>query len=393
MIMDILHCIAKLFEQGFYNFTPDFNRDECWTVTAAGDTAIAREPGETFVKIGPPAFWQELKPLIQADISICNLEAGLYSNSVQPPGGVKGRLELMLQSHKAMPFSLYCLANNHIKDAGDEELKNTLAAFAAEGINYVGAGDNLACAMKPYYQHCCGIKAGFLAFAQDEGQIAGDAAPGAAPLAPETVLQQVERLVASSDVPMVLLHEGFEFMNWPRLEFKNFCHQLVNAGVKVIFAHHSHVPQGIEFVNDAVIFYSLGNFIFYTPRFSSFPWSKHSFVPRIYFKDKNIARLEIQPVVIKPEQGSITVPADPDESRQILAHLKRISLDLLDKNKLQKVADEFLTNILLKEYFSFIARYSANHDDDFAGLMKLIKTSEPHKKIFKDVTALYPPSL
>jgi poly-gamma-glutamate synthesis protein (capsule biosynthesis protein) len=36
----------------------------------------------------------------------------------------------------------------------------------------------------------------------------------------------------------------------------------INQGADLIIGHHPHVVQGIDFINDTVVFYSLGNYIF-----------------------------------------------------------------------------------------------------------------------------------
>jgi Bacterial capsule synthesis protein PGA_cap len=382
-----------LFEKGFCDFEAYDESHDYLTVTAGGDTALTREPGEKFAEIGAENFWKSLKPLIQADISMCNLEVGLFSKPTSIKGGVKGEMETFIKSHKEMPFSLYGMANNHIRDAGVEELMKTFELFESNDINYIGAGKDIEEAVKPFYKTCKGVKIGVLAFAQDEEQIADKNTPGSAPLDPEIIIPCVKKLVDSCDIPIVHLHEGFEFLNWPRPAFKDFCHELVKMGVKVIFAHHSHVPQGIEVLNDSLIFYSLGNFVFYTPRFEVYPWSLCSFIPKIYFKGKKIARLELQALVIHPDQGAITLPANAKDTEKILTHLEEVSEDVLDNKKLLKGVDSFLVDILLKEYFGFICRYGTEHNGDYTGLIEMIKKSEPQKKIFKDMAMVYPPLL
>jgi poly-gamma-glutamate synthesis protein (capsule biosynthesis protein) len=37
---------------------------------------------------------------------------------------------------------------------------------------------------------------------------------------------------------------------------------MVESGADLIVGHHPHVTQDIQFINDVLVFYSLGNFIF-----------------------------------------------------------------------------------------------------------------------------------
>ena len=119
-------------------------------------------------------------------------------------------------------------------------------AFKAAGIPYVGGGLNKTEAESPLFIDCKGVKLGILAFAQKENQIAGAKLPGAAELLADKVTAAAEKLVAECDVPIVIMHEGYEFMDFPRLQFLELCRKLAALGVKLVIGHHSHVPQGIE---------------------------------------------------------------------------------------------------------------------------------------------------
>ena len=58
------------------------------------------------------------------------------------------------------------------------------------------------------------------------------------------------------------IHWGNEYALKQNGIQREFAHKLIDEGVNAIVGSHPHVVEGIELYNSAVIFYSLGNFIF-----------------------------------------------------------------------------------------------------------------------------------
>lgn len=379
---------ARLFTDGQINFNTETDEKSTWSLTATGDLGLVKRPAEAFRKVGAETFCSKLKPLVNADISIANLEIGLTAQDELTGSGVRGDRDMFAEMHKAMPFTFYSLANNHVKDAGDRAFLQTLDFMDDSGIRYIGAGRSLEAAITPRFVDCKGVKVGLLAFAQDEIQLASEDGPGAAPLRSGLVERATKELAAACDVPIIVMHEGFEFSNWPRAGFRTLCRRLVELGAKAVIAHHSHVPQGIEFLDDGIIFYSLGNFIFDMPHFAPYPWACKSFVPRITFSGTKIIGLELQPVVIETEPY-VTRPADAAESAEILRHMEKLSHEVTDDTLIRQGNDEFITRILMPEFLGFITRYGNEHNNDFSGLIEKFKHSEPVHKVFFDFLETY----
>ena len=65
------------------------------------------------------------------------------------------------------------------------------------------------------------------------------------------------------DVLIVSVHWGVEYTNAITDEQQQFGHMLCDSGADIILGHHSHTLQPIEYYNGSMIFYSLGNFLFY----------------------------------------------------------------------------------------------------------------------------------
>ncbi|MDD3927221.1 MAG: CapA family protein, partial [bacterium] len=287
-----------LFETGSIDFGVEHFSETEWTLSATGDYGILPQTGKYICSAGSDDLARNINRLIAADISIANLEIALTEPANAGGPGVRGDREVFMEFHKAAPFTVYSLANNHVRDAGADELRRTLERFSKENIRYVGAGSNQTEAEAPRFLEIKGVKLGIQAFAQNENQIADNATPGTAELLPDKVLSAAEKLVSQCNVPIVIMHEGFEFMDFPRAQLRSLCNKLVESGVKLVICHHSHVPQGIEKIGDSLIFYSLGNFLFDQPHFAHYPWSRQSFVPVIKFNGSKIAGVELRPLFI-----------------------------------------------------------------------------------------------
>jgi gamma-polyglutamate biosynthesis protein CapA len=378
--------IEKLFVNGKIDFNTTASGKE-WTFTATGDYGIIPEVEKNIAINGVAPLAAHINELIKADVSIANLEVGLTSDD-NATGRVCGDRELFMQLHQAVPFSAYSFANNHVRDAGADALRETFEIFKSKNIPYVGGGLTKSEAESPLFLDCKGVKLGILAFAQKENQIADENTPGAAELIADKVINAAEKLVKECDVPIVIMHEGYEFMDFPRLQFMELCRKLANIGIKLVIGHHSHVPQGIEKIDNSLIFYSLGNFLFDQPHFKPYTWSRRSFVPAITFKGSEIASLELRTFEIELELLDIR-KSNTDERTAMLKHLKNNSEIICDKEKIQKGLDDFYTNILFPEFFGWISDYGKENNNDFSALIEQFKREKPVHNVFADFLAIY----
>lgn len=73
--------------------------------------------------------------------------------------------------------------------------------------------------------------------------------------------EDIEKVRDQVDIVMVSMHWGTEYVHVPTTEQRRQAAYLASLGVDVIIGHHPHVIQPIEFVDDTLVIYSLGNFI------------------------------------------------------------------------------------------------------------------------------------
>ncbi len=168
-----------------------------------------------------------------------------------------------------MGVDIVSLANNHAYDYGEEALIDTFETLTNADIPYVGAGYNIDEAMKPVYYIAGGMKIAFVSATQIERSLppdtkeATETSPGVLrTLDPEKFVTVIKEAEENSDFVIVYVHWGSENVS----DFEPAQHDLAaayaDAGADLIIGDHPHVLQGIEYVHDVPVLYSLGNFWF-----------------------------------------------------------------------------------------------------------------------------------
>jgi len=77
----------------------------------------------------------------------------------------------------------------------------------------------------------------------------------------EQVKKDIEKVRDKVDVLFVSMHWGTEYTHEPTEEQKRIATYLASLDVDVVIGHHPHVIEPIEYIEDALVIYSLGNFI------------------------------------------------------------------------------------------------------------------------------------
>ena len=75
------------------------------------------------------------------------------------------------------------------------------------------------------------------------------------------VEKDINRLRNQVDILMVAMHWGREYTFEPTKLEKKTAKYLASLGVDIIIGTHPHVIQPVEYIDDTLVFYSLGNFI------------------------------------------------------------------------------------------------------------------------------------
>lgn len=239
------------------------------TIAAVGDMIFDRKVKELIKKEGGQAPLAVVADrLSKADVAIGNLESTIADSGEKNetkdvtfrghPAGIEGL--------KLAGFDALSLANNHMLDYGPEPLEDTVAALDEAGIGHAGAGENKNAAWKPATIDVDGTKVAYLAFTHvlPAGFLASDSRAGVASGKMDLSLidEAVREAKNTHDYVIVSFHWGVEYEDFANGDQVMKARRVIDAGADMVLAHHPHVIQGVEFYNDKLIAYSLGDFVF-----------------------------------------------------------------------------------------------------------------------------------
>ena len=191
------------------------------------------------------------------DLTVANLE-GVFTlrgqhkskryNLVADPGHVQVLL--------AGGIDMVNTANNHSMDFYEAGYRDSLATLEEAGVAHFGSlslKENSSFDIQAV-KEVKGIRIGFIGYSYPQP---ADAANLAA---------RIDELRDALDCHLVVvsLHWGRETFMTPDVWQTRLAKNLIDAGADVIYGHHPHVVQPIQFYQGKPIFYSTGNFTFGT---------------------------------------------------------------------------------------------------------------------------------
>lgn len=168
---------------------------------------------------------------------------------------------------KEMDVDIVSLANNHVYDYGYDAFEDTLRLLDESGIRRVGAGMNLAEAEQVQYFEVNGIKIGVVSASRAEKYVitpeAKENEPGVFWMYDDTRLKEVcTEADGQCDFLIAYVHWGTEDSCYFEEYQQEIARELVDCGVDAIIGGHPHIVQGMEYIEDVPVLYSLGDFWF-----------------------------------------------------------------------------------------------------------------------------------
>ena len=207
--------------------------------------------------------------LNDADISMLNHEYPVSTRGEALKGKyytfrANPEREVILQQ---MGIDIVSLANNHIYDFGPDAFYDTLEALKQARIPYVGAGADIEEASRPVYFVAGGIKIGFVAANRSEKNIytpeAGENSPGVVRMYDTAMMKEIISEVSKQcDYLIAYVHWGTESSKYYESYQTDIAREFFESGADAIIGSHSHVLQGIGYVDQNPVIYSLGDFWF-----------------------------------------------------------------------------------------------------------------------------------
>lgn len=280
--------------------------------------------------------------LLNKDLSMVNFEAPITDSEYRIlKSGPNLKAEHGTESFLVESgFDIIGLSNNHIRDFGSEPVLETIKILEDKGLKTVGAGKNLEESKKPLVVKKNGLTVTILAISENEFGNATEDLPGGAPIDPISNINQIERISKNSDITIIFIHGGTEYLPIPNTRIIQLYRAYARAGASAVIAMHTHCPQGIEIYNNTPILYSLGNFLFPTVHDivyakDNFWWK--SFIAAIEFDIKGEAlSIDILPHTFGPDESKIST-YDKNESKDFFKYMQFISDLIQNKEEQYKI--------------------------------------------------------
>ena len=167
---------------------------------------------------------------------------------------------------KRIGADVWNICNNHIMDAGERGLADTIALAKDYGAQVLGAGMNLEEAMRPViFAEAGGIGLISVGYQRACRKADTDSAGCFSWSDMEHIRLAIETIKKTCRTCIVVAHGGEEFTALPSPYTRDRYIAYLNMGADLVISHHPHVPLNYEtFPDHKAIFYSLGNFVFDT---------------------------------------------------------------------------------------------------------------------------------
>jgi poly-gamma-glutamate synthesis protein (capsule biosynthesis protein) len=292
-------------------------------ITAVGDVS---QPADRWVKatekLGADAFAPTAALVAEADLAIMNLENPI-SNS-----GPKAEKTYSFTSpperlgwYFDVGFDVFSLANNHMGDAGQKGIDDTIRHLRETSEQrdapawFAGAGADREAAERVTWIEPEGKD---LKIAYFSTGISSHANVSKFWLANLDERIRKARAEGGADLVIVSVHAGKEYQHLPGDSVKKYYRKWVDAGADLVIGHHPHVIRPVEVYKQGIIYYSLGNYVFMsrTVRHRKSNAKLYGLMTRIVVRDGVVRGAELVPLWVnnseswKLETGEVLPNAD-----------------------------------------------------------------------------------
>jgi hypothetical protein len=264
-----------------------------------------------------------------AELAIANHEQPVTDAAVHHTSGLRfsGKPALTKIFTRA-GIDFLSLANNHIKDYGEDGIRDTRRILRQNGIAFGGAGKDLAQARQVSYLEAGDTRVAIIP-CLDIVPIywAAPRVSGATPCLDRYLVPDIKKAAKKSDFVMVFPHWGVEYTRKPLPSMRKHAARWVKAGADMVLGAHSHVAGSIEDIDGAPVLYSLGNLIF------DQHWSTNTMESALLeatFHGGDVIELRLRPYIIHDTSQPNFLDPTKGEGRALLMSMKAASSDWLD---------------------------------------------------------------
>jgi poly-gamma-glutamate capsule biosynthesis protein CapA/YwtB (metallophosphatase superfamily) len=281
------------------------------------------------------------KEFENSDFNIVDLECPL-TNRITTIPKTGPHLKAIPQSVNALKYAgvnAVAMANNHIKDYGEQAIVETMRHCEDAGICTVGVGQGLEKASQALRLNLKGVKIAVINITENEWSNTYGAETGANPLDLVKNFNTIKNEANQNDFVIVVFHGGNEFYELPSPRLKETFRFFIDAGASAVIAHHTHIVSGFEVYKDAPIFYSLGNFCFDWPDKRNSFWNL-GFAVRLKLRVARSIEFDIIPFKQNDSEAGVHLLSE-DERASFEEKIKKLNAIISDDNLLQSKFQEY----------------------------------------------------
>ena len=213
---------------------------------------------------------KDVRPLLlQPDLLLANLETIVGGEKIGLSSYPRfNSPHEVADAFKDAGVDIVSTANNHLLDKGEKGLIASLDYLDKINLPHVGTYRSKEEQQTLTILEKNGIKVAYLAYTYGTNGI--PVPKGKEYLVNlidrEKMKEEIVRARNQADVVVMSIHWGIEYQRYPSNEQKKLGQYLIDSGVDIIFGHHPHVLQPMEWVKakdgrNGLIVYSLGNFL------------------------------------------------------------------------------------------------------------------------------------
>jgi poly-gamma-glutamate capsule biosynthesis protein CapA/YwtB (metallophosphatase superfamily) len=257
-----------------------------------GDLMLGRGVAEAHAQGDWDSTLRSLHPLTgSADLALANLESpiGCDSSASAGPRSLAAPPEAVAALSSA-GMDILSTVNNHSLDAGEEGVKCTREILASRGIRTLSASS------LPLEFKVKGIEILFLAV-----DFTNDVSPAA--------WANLERILREADkagkIIVISLHWGMEYQSGRDALQLRIARTLADSHADILWGHHPHVVQKMEWMGKTLVLYSLGNAVFDQQEPESVRRGELAWVE---IDRRGVRRVWIVPFSIDPRLGKTNPP-------------------------------------------------------------------------------------
>jgi len=308
-----------------------------------------------------------LSVLHDKDHSIVNLESPItecHNPVIKTGRNFKAPIK-NIEFIKKGGFDAVNLANNHIRDHGDEGVLDTLKYCDLNNIRTVGAGKNLESAKIPLLLNIKNKSIGILNYCEKEFNIAAKNKAGANPFDLIDAYNDIILLKKTCNYVFVIYHGGIEYVHYPTPQMVKDFKFLIDIGADAIISHHTHAYSGFIYYKNKPIIFGLGELYLETKNDKISSENLIGLLIRLNLSESDQIDIKIIPTYQNIEKQSICL-LEGFEKQRVLRQIEKISSTISNINQFENfwanyyLQEEKITKVLLFSNNKFTYRLRKN---------------------------------